>query len=699
MFFNVVSEISGRMRLRCGALLFDEGEARGVALGLMGIEGVRSAEVHPANGSILIVFDPASREAVLAFVRELDPLDLPSAAPGVDEASNAIELAAEKNRFVGEVGRIVLAKIARRILLPLPLRNAWVVFQAIRFLVEGLRHLVRGELTVEVLDATAICASVLRGSFSDADAVIFLLQLSDVIERHVQSRTHLALMGNMVTRAESVWAVIDGEDVRIPVDDVEKGMVLHVGMGSALPADGEVVEGEAEIDESSMTGESLLVHKEAGSTVYAGTAIESGDLRVRVIAPPGAARIDKIVSLVEESSDLKAEAQGKAERLADALVPYSFLAFFGILAITRSMAKAMILLMVDYSCAIRFSTPVAVMSAMNEATRRNMVVKGGKYLEALAEADTIVFDKTGTLTRACPQVERVLSFGDKGEDEVLRYAACIEEHFPHSVARAIVEEARRRGLLHERELHADVEYIVAHGISTKVDGLDVCIGSGHFVFEDEGVPCPEGLLERIEAEHPASSVIFMASDHELMGAICVRDPIREEAQGVLRKLREHGISQIVMLTGDSEACARHVAEQLGIDAYHAQVLPEDKSRYVQELRAQGHRVIMVGDGINDSPALAAADVSVAMSDASDIARAVADVSVLDASLESLVRARRLSEGLMRRIRNDYNFIVAFNSSLIAFGVAGVMPVTTAAYLHNGSTFAVTALNARPLLRD
>lgn len=699
MRFDVVSEISGRLRLRCGALLFGEAEARGVALGLMGVEGVRHADVHPANGSILVVFDPRAREAVLGYVRDLDPLALPAAQPGLDAASGAIEIAAENRRFCGEVARLVLMKAARRLLLPLPLRSAWVTVQALRFLGEALRRLARGELTVEVLDATAIWTSILRRSFSDADAVIFLLQLSDVIGRHVQSRTHLALMANMVTRPESVWAVVDGRDVLVDIDAVEKGMVIHVGLGSAMPVDGEVVRGEAEVDESSMTGESRVVHKEVGSTVFAGTAIESGDVYVRVIAEPGAARIDRIVSQVVESSDLKADAQGKAERLADGLVPYSFLAFFGVLALTRSMAKAMILLMVDYSCAIRFTTPVAVMSAMNEATRHDMVVKGGKFLEALAEADTVVFDKTGTLTRACPEVVRVISFSDRDEDEVLRRAACIEEHFPHSVARAIVAEARRRNLLHDTELHAEVEYVVAHGISTKVDSLDVCIGSAHFVFDDEGVARPDGLDEALEAACPTASTIFMAEGGQLTGAICIHDPIREEAPAVLRELRERGIGRVVMLTGDSEKCARSVAERLGLDAWHAQVLPEDKGRYVRQLQEEGHRVIMVGDGINDSPALAAADVSVAMSDASDIARAVADVSVLADSLESLVYARRLSEGLMRRIRNDYHFIVSFNSALILLGVWGLIPLNTAAYLHNGSTFAATALSARPLLAD
>ncbi len=699
MYYKIVSDIPGRLRLRCSAGLFDEGEARGVSYALMRREGVRHAEVHPANGSILIVFEPLFRQQVLDFVGTLDVLNLPREDEvGVEPFANALEVAAENNRFALEVGTLSAWRALRWALLPAPLKIAYSVYNAAGVILKGLRHLLRGDLSVEVLDAAAISAALARGSFSETGSIIFLLRLGAAFERHVQSRARLALKQGLLTRPESVWAVIDGQDVRISIDDVREGQVLHLGAGSVLPVDGVVVRGTGEIDEASMTGESAFVRKEEGATVYAGTALKEGDLLVRVTAAPGNARIDDIVAMVEQSAALKSSLQSRAERLSDSLVPLNLLAFLGIWAFTGNVQRASATLMVDYSCAIRLSTPIAVMSAMQEASRRRMVVKGGKFLEAYAAADTIVFDKTGTLTHAQPKVERVLCFADMDEREVLRYAACIEEHFPHSVARAIVAEAQDSGLAHVDELHAEVEYVVAHGISTKIGADRAIIGSAHFVFEDEGVEKPLGLDEMVDEAAPTSSVVYMARAGVLVGAICISDPLRSEARGVLLRLRDLGIKRVVMLTGDSERCAAHVAEQLGIDAYHAQVLPEDKSSYVSELRDQGHTVIMVGDGINDSPALAAANVSVAMSDASDIARAVADIAVQDSSLESLVAMRVLSQRLMGRVVKDYNFIVGFNTLLIALGVTQAITLTTAAYLHNTSTFAVAALNTRRLLR-
>lgn len=703
MLYRIVSDIPGRLRLRCGAFLISDAEGRGVAHALLAVEGVGTAEVHPANGSILVTYEPGdapARAAALAVVARLDVLDLPEAEPGVDADSVAIDLAAENNRFARRATNVVVWQLLRRVLLPAPLRAVWTCIRAVGFVARGLAHLARGELTVEVLDALAITMSIVTGSFSEASTIIFLLTLSGVVEEHVQSRTRLTLRGNVVTRAEAVWLVDErGQDVRIPVDEVREGQVLHLGMGQVLPVDGTVVEGTAEIDESSMTGESRPVTKAVGSTVFAGTALGTGDLKVRVTARPGLARIDAIVKMVEDSSELKAGVQGKAERLADGLVPYNLAAFFIIWAISRRLSTAMAVLMVDYSCAIKFATPVAVMSAMSEATRHGIVVKGGKYLEALAAADTIVFDKTGTLTHASPQVERVFSYDGTPEDELLRLAACVEEHFPHSTARAIVEEAARRGLGHETELHAQVSYIVAHGIATTVGGKRTVIGSSHFVFEDEGVKMPRPFLTAAHRSCPTASFVYLAMDGRLVGSIAISDPVRAEAPEVLARLRSLGFEHLVMLTGDSEHCARYVAQSLAIDSYHSQVLPEDKSRFVQELRDEGHTVLMVGDGVNDSPALAAADVSLAMSDASDIARAVADVSANESSLGAIVTARLIAQRLMARIRADYRFIVGFNSTLIMLGVAGVLPATTTAYLHNGSTFLVTALSARPLLRS
>ncbi len=697
MVFDIVSELPGRLRLRCGRNLFSDEEARGVAYEIMGLDGVRTAEVHPSVGSILITFDPSAHDAVLDAVRALDPLALPVAEVGLGTREGALEISLENNRFQVEVGTLIAWRVIKRVLLPAPVRAAVTCVHAVGYVAEGLRHLMRGEVTVEVLDATAIAVSCLRRQFAEAGTISFLLSLSGLMEEHVQSRAHLALRDGMLVRSESVWAVVDGQDVQVRTEDVRRGMVLHLGAGQVLPVDGVVVDGAGEIDESSMTGESALVRKEAGSTVFAGTALEDGDLKVSVTAPPGCARIDGIVSMVEESSELKAGVQSRAEKLADGLVPYSFLAFFGILALTRNLNKAMAVLMVDYSCAIKLSTPLAVMSAMDEATRRGFTVRGGKYLEALAAADTVVFDKTGTLTNATPAVSRVISCSSATEEDILRLSACIEEHFPHSMARAIVAEAQSRGLVHERELHAEVRYVVAHGIATRVDDDEVCIGSAHFVFDDEGVQKPAGLEELLAAEAGASSTIYIAKNRVLLGCICISDPPRAEARRVLRELRGLGFTNLVMITGDSEACAKHVAGELGLDGYFAQVLPEDKASHVQRLKDEGHTVVMVGDGINDSPALAAADVSVAMSDASDIARAVADVLVHDSSLESLVTMRVLAQRLMARIHGDYRFIVGFNSALIAAGVASLLPITTAAYLHNASTLAIAGLNTTPLL--
>ena len=701
MRFIIKSDISGRISLRLRAHAIDEDEARGIAVRLLGLSGVRRASVHEANGAVIVVYKPGvrNRKRILDTIEKLDMLDLPSLPANSIEVPHDLAASIEANRFALQASSLVFWHVVRRIFLPPPLRAIYTVLQALRFIKKGLASLMRGRLTVDVLDATAIAVSIARGSFSDAATVMTLLRLTDKMEHYVQRRTQIALSENLVTRPEYVWMVVDGIDVSVPMADVRPGDKLHLRTGQVLPVDGEVVSGDGEVNEAPLTGEAALVHKSAGASVYAGTALESGDLVVRVVAEPGRARIDGIAAMVEQTSALKADVESRAEHLADALVPVSFAAFFAILGITRRLSTAMAVLMVDYSCAVRLSTPICVISAMGEASRRNTVIKGGKYLEALAQADTVVFDKTGTLTRARPTVTCVVLFGDIGEDDLLRYAACIEEHFPHSVARAIVEEARKRGLHHENEIHAEVDYVVAHGIKTKVDGHDASIGSAHFIFEDEGVKKPPRMDQRIRKLAPGSSVVYLAIDGVLEGAVCLDDELRPEARSVLEQLRASGIKHIVMLTGDSETGAQAVAEQLGIDEVHAQVLPEQKSMFVQRLRDEGHVVCMVGDGINDSPALASADVSVALADASDIARAVADVSVLDASLEKLVMLRQLSQATMARMRAGYRFIVAFNTSLIVLGVAGVMPLTTAAFLHNASTLGITAANTRAYLPD
>ena len=697
MRYTVVREMPGRRRLHLSAGTISAPEARGIEAAIGSVKGVKRAEAHTANASLLVVMAPSARTEVLERVAGLDVLHLPVAEGSPDDTDLALRL--EDERFSLEAGNLMMWTALRRLLLPAPLRTAWMVVRFVRHALEGLQTLLAGRLTVEVLDATAIGALVQRGTYGEADTIMFLLALSDVLQRHVSNRTRLALQQGLVVRAATVW-LVEGETEReVPIEDVRVGDCLRVRAGAVLGVDGTVVSGEAEVNEASMTGEAALVHKDAGSSVYSGTAVEEGELTVRITAPVGKAHIDAIAQMVERSSELKAESQGRAERLADGLVPVAFASFIGIYLATRNIKKALAVLMVDYSCAIRLSTPIAVMSAMRESAAQGVVFKGGKYLEALATADTVVFDKTGTLTEAAPRLVSVVSAGEVEPEEILCLAACIEEHYPHSVASAIVEGARERGLAHDRELHAEVRYVVAHGIAANVAGEHAVIGSAHFVFEDEGVPVPEGFEECLETEAPGASHIYFALAGRLLGALCVDDPLRPGTRALIARLRELGLSRIVMLTGDAEQAARVVAKSAGIDHYLAQVLPEDKAAEVERLESAGHRVVMVGDGINDSPALAAASVSVALADASDIARTVADVSVRDDSLEKLVHARVLSMRLQRRISSRYHLIVGFNTALIALGVASVIPLTTAATLHNLSTVGIAALNTRPLVRQ
>lgn len=700
MRYSIVSEIPGRARLRLAAGCLSEGEANGIEESLRIVVGVRSVSVHAANASLLLCWDTSvasARAAALAEVSSLDLLHLPVAQTPQDDPD--VALVKEDERFQLEVGHLVAWNLLRRFLLPGPVRCVVTVLRALRFVCAGFSDLLQGSLTVETLDATAIAACLLRGTFAEADTIMLLLSLSDAMERHVESRARLSLEQGLVARASHVWLVRDGKDERVPMDAVRVGDLIRLRTGAVVPVDGVVEIGDAELNEASMTGEAQLVHKAVGSSVFAGTALEDGELVVKVNAPPGSARIDAIAAMVERTAELKASSQSKAEALADRLVPAAFASFFGIWAITRNVSKALAVLMVDYSCAIKLSTPICVMSAMREASQHDVIIKGGKYLEALTEADTVVFDKTGTLTQAAPHLAAVVSAGRVGEDDILRLAACIEEHFPHAVAHAIVAAASERGLTHEPELHAEVRYVVAHGIAAEVGGKHAVIGSSHFVFEDEGVPMPEGFEGRIDEAAPGSGHVYLAHDGALLGALCVEDPLRPDVPSILEELRDTGIDHIVMLTGDSVRAARATALAAGIGQYRAQVLPEDKAFYVSELESKGHRVIMVGDGINDSPALAAASVSVALADASDIARTVADVSIRSDSLERLVYSRVLSQRLRRRIESRYLFIVGFNTLLIALGVTSLIPLTTAATLHNLSTVAIAASNTRPLMHQ
>lgn len=696
MLYTIVQDIPGRMRCRCGQGVIDESESFGITEQLRAIPKVRRVCVATENGSILVEYEPGThtaRQSVLDTLDSLSVLDLPQG-----NADASMDMSVEDARFARQLAGMAAARALRRFLLPAQVRAVLAVMAATPYIARGLRCLSQRRLAVDVLDATAISVSLIQRQFDSAASVVFLLQVSDLMQQHVNARTRIALEESLLTRAETVWAVDEhGHDKEVMLSDVVEGMKLRIRTGQTFPVDGTVLEGEAEVNEASMTGEAAAVHKHAGATVFAGTVMSEGSLVIRTDALPGASRIDQIVRLVEDSSENKAIVQSRAEHLSDALVPASLGVFFATLAITRNLYKASSALVVDYSCAIKLSTPVAVMSAMREASNNGAVVKGGKYLEALACADVVVFDKTGTLTTAEPKVNKVISLGKMDEAEVLKNAACLEEHFPHSIARAIVQAARERNLHHESENHAEVEYLVAHGIASKIGRRKVRLGSAHFIFDDEGVPVPKGLFDRLAEEAPTSSTVFMAVGNKLEGVICIDDPLRPEAANVLAQLRRMGITHQVMLTGDSQMCAASVADELGINEFHAQVLPEDKSRFVEQLKREGHTVMMVGDGVNDSPALAAADVSVALNDASDIARAVADVSVMDSSLESLITLRKLAVSLMRRINADYRFIVGFNSALIALGLVGILAPTTAAYAHNISTVAITAANTRALL--
>lgn len=706
MQINICSDQPQRLRLRCDMGYISLAEARGISSELLAIDGVTSAHAHIQNCAFVIQYtSKQARLDVLAYFEQLDVLNIPTKEEAaLDARSVEFEAAVENNRFYVELAFLFARRYVIK-LLPLPPAAlcAYVVTRAYGFIKKALQTLRTKKLQVEVLDATVIGISIFRKEYISVATIMFLLDLSDAVQRHVSYRSRLALKSGIITRAQKVWKVIDNEDRCVNLNEVVKGDVIHVLSGSVLPIDGEIIKGFADLNESSLTGESRLSHKETGASVYAGTAVEDGDIYVRVNAAAGSARIDAIVDMVEESTALKAHLQSRAEHLSDALVPYSFAAFFVVLLLTRRISQALSVLMVDYSCAIKLSTPIAIASAMEEASSYGITVKGGKFFEALSDIDTVVFDKTGTLTKALPQLSRTLSFTELSEDETLRIAACIEEHFPHSIAKSITRAAEELNLDHTKELHTKVEYVVAHGIKTHVGDEEVCIGSERFIFDDLGVRRPQNLTLRLaELEREQGSLgtlIYMSRASELAAVFSIKDPIREDAPAMIAALKSAGIKRLVMLTGDSEKTAREVAQTLGIDEYHAEILPEDKSEFIKQCQREGHRVAMVGDGINDSPALACADVSIAMSDASDIARAVADVSIHNTSLNSPVIAHRISTLLMRRIHEDFYGIVAVNTSLIVLGLLGLIPAIHAAYVHNGFTFAVTLRNTLPLLRD
>lgn len=691
MRYKIISDNPGRIRVRFGGYAFDKALESRIRELTEANSFVLSAEVHYANGGLLIYYKKNCRSEVISFINGLDFRGLVPIPE--DAATREID-----DNFKNGLTKLIVKHYVNKLLLPAPIRTVLTVYNSAKYILKGLSELGNGRLTVEVLDAASITACLAQRNFKTASTIMLMLSVSSLLEDYTHARTKAVLTSSLAVKADKVWLANGSEDVLIPIGELNVGDRIRVRTGSVIPVDGEITEGEAYINESSMTGEPLAVMKSAGDTVFAGTVIEEGSVVVRVRAVSSDTKIQKIIELIDSSENLKAGIQSRAERLADSIVPFSFLGFGLTLLFTRNITRAVSLLMVDYSCAIKLSAPIAVISALREAADRNITVKGGKYLEAFAAADTIVFDKTGTLTNAEPVLDKVIPFGRYSEEEVLRTAACIEEHFPHSMARAIVKGAEKRGVVHAEE-HAEVNYIVAHGIATTLHGERAVIGSRHFVCEDEGVVISDEQQSRIDENSGASSVIYLAVGGELAGVLCINDPPRAEAAHAVALMKKCGIENVVMLTGDSRAAAEKIAQQLGITEVHAQVLPEDKHSHVERLKEQGRCVIMVGDGINDAPALAAADVSVAMSDASDIAKETADITLRGADLTELAVLRKLSEQLMERINSNYRFILTFNTALLALGFVGVITPSLSALLHNGSTIAICVKSMTPLLKS
>ena len=605
----------------------------------------------------------------------------------------------EMNRFYWDklVDQTVV-HFVNKIFLPAPLRAGIATVRSVKYIVQGVKTLAKRKIEVPVLDATAISVSLIRGDYKTAGAVMFLLSMGEILEEWTHKKSVGDLARSLSLNIDKVWLVTDDTEVQVSVAQIKEGDRIRVHMGAVIPFDGIVMEGEALVNQASLTGESLPVRKAAESPVYAGTVVEEGEITLLVKESTGSSKYEKIMTMIEDSEKLKSSLEGKAEHLADRLVPYTFLGTGLTLALTRNTVKALSVLMVDFSCALKLAMPLSVLSAIRESSAHDITVKGGKFLEAVAEADTIVFDKTGTLTKAQPTVVEVIPFDDRSPDELLRIAACLEEHFPHSMATAVVVEAMKRGLVHE-ELHTKVEYIVAHGISSTINDKKIIIGSHHFVFEDEGAVVPEDKKEQFEQLPEQYSHLYMAMDGKLVAVICIEDPLRVETAEVIRELKHLGIHKVVMMTGDSDRIAANIAQKAGVDAYYSEVLPEDKANFVEQEKKAGHKVIMVGDGINDSPALSAADVGIAISEGAEIAREIADVTIAADDLREIITLKKISNALMKRIDRIYKVIVGFNTALILFGVGGVLQPTMSALLHNTSTILISLKSMENLLEE
>jgi len=690
--FIIKHEIPGRIRVHMVQPKMTFEEADILLYYLVNLENVTKAKVYERTQDAVIYYEKDRREIIKALQKfGYDRVTVPE---GLTEHSGRQMNAEYQEKLLMKV----VMRFGGKLLIPAPVRAVWTGVRSLKYLQQGIASLKKGRLEVAALDATAIGVSILRRDMNTASSIMFLLGIGELLEEWTHKKSVGDLARDMSLNVGKVWLLREEQEILVPAKQIEPEDLVVVRMGNVIPFDGVVSRGEAMVNQASMTGEAVPVKKTEESYVYAGTVVEEGELIICVKAVSKATRFEKIVTMIEESEKLKSNLESHAEHLADQLVPYTLAGTILTWLLTKNVTKALAVLMVDFSCALKLAIPISVLSAIREAGAHNITVKGGKYMEAAANATTIVFDKTGTLTEARPTVRKVVSFCEQSEDELLRMAACLEEHFPHSMAKAVVEAARKRGLEHE-EMHSKVNYIVAHGISSTIEGKRVVIGSHHFVFEDEKCSVREPWIRQFETLPEECSLLYLAIEHELAAVVCIEDPLRKEAADVVRALKATGLEKVVMMTGDSEKTAASVARRVGVDAYYSEVLPEDKAKFVEQERASGRTVIMIGDGINDSPALSAANVGIAIRDGAQIAQEIADITISAENLWEIVMLRRLSEALMRRIQKNYRSIVGINATLILLGVTGILQPTTSALLHNMSTLTISLTNMKNLLDE
>lgn len=692
MKFIVKHEINGRLRIHVVQKRMTYTEADTLSWFLSNQKNVTDVKVYERTADAVICY-VGTREEVLNLLKEFsyENTKLPEhVAAGSGRELNAV--------YQEKLVMKTVLHYGSKLFLPMPVRAVITSVKSVKYIWHGICCLMHGKIEVPVLDATAISVSVFRRDYATAGSVMFLLGIGEIIEEWTHKKSVGDLARSMSLNVNKVWLKRNEQEILVKSSDIEPGDHVVIRMGNVIPFDGEVVTGEGMVNQASLTGESLPVRRSVGQSVFAGTVLEEGEIEVLVKAVSGSTRFEKIVTMIEDSEKLKSSVEGKAEHLADRLVPYTLLGTGAVWLLTRNITKTLSVLMVDFSCALKLAMPITVLSAIREAGENNITVKGGKFLEAVADADTIVFDKTGTLTKATPTVKEIVPFSDYSENDLLRIAACLEEHFPHSMAKAVVDAAKERHLSHE-EMHSKVEYVVAHGISSSIDDKKVLIGSSHFIFEDEGCTIPSEYQDRYDSLKPEYSHLYLAIEKQLVAVICIEDPLREEATEMVRDLKKAGIRKVVMMTGDSERTAAAIAKRVGVDEYYAEVLPEDKANFVEKEKSEGRKVIMIGDGINDSPALSAADAGIAISDGAEIAREIADITIAADDLREVVTLKLLANAMMKRIHMNYRNIVGINSGLILLGVTGIVQPTVSALLHNASTLMISLGSMKNLLDE